>query len=420
MNDCIQNTERLNRSARMQFFPSLRKVWSFKQKDDRAALIVLMFAVASLAFGCVSRSQLISQDTIQGVHQLADGVRKKSRGDPSGAMADFNNAIAEFDRTIEESRSDERAWRYRGLAKSLKGNWDGAIADYDHAIELNPRDEDAYHWRGAAELKVRNWDGSIADYSHAIELKPQSLKLFQLYQGRAGAETQKGNSTAAQDDYNKALELVVKSGVKNTLSVARKLVEEGATSTMNPSSTEERYCTGIYLKLLADEQWRDGFTTEAQQTYTFAYGNLTAARDEFIKGQDTDSEPTARTRSNNSSSSHVWLDVGLFVAEVAADVAVGAMGGIQTHNIHLQQSQMFALSHAKTMSQYNSIVHRQMNLIRETPIQVTVNPAPISPESSGTQVAEAPTLGPRTRLCNQLLNEIHDHLQSVANPEENK
>ena len=49
----------------------------------------------------------------------------------------------------------------------------GALADYDKAIQLKPSLAEAFRYRGSAKQVLGDYDGALADYNQATRLKPQ-------------------------------------------------------------------------------------------------------------------------------------------------------------------------------------------------------------------------------------------------------
>ena len=64
-------------------------------------------------------------------------------------------------------------WYLKGGAYfDKKGDYDQAIADYTRTIELNPDDADYWHDRGLAYYRKGDYDRAIADYTRACQLAP--------------------------------------------------------------------------------------------------------------------------------------------------------------------------------------------------------------------------------------------------------
>jgi tetratricopeptide (TPR) repeat protein len=125
------------------------------------------------------------------------GHVKRTRGDPDGALADFNKAI--------ELKPDlAAAWNNRGLVKQTKGDRAGALADFSRAIELKPDLAAAYNNRGEVKRAKGDLDDALADYNRAIELKPD---LAAAYNNRAEVKRAKADLEGALADFSRAIEL---------------------------------------------------------------------------------------------------------------------------------------------------------------------------------------------------------------------
>jgi lipoprotein NlpI len=116
----------------------------------------------------------------------------------------YDEAIADFDRTLKLAPKNAAAFSARGDLKQAKGDNAGAIADYDRCIELEPKNAGAYYGRGATKQNEGDNEGAIADYNHCIELEPANAAA---YNGRASSEMFKGDDDGALADYNRAIEL---------------------------------------------------------------------------------------------------------------------------------------------------------------------------------------------------------------------
>ena len=95
------------------------------------------------------------------------------------------DALALYDRIIQQSRPASHLLQRRGWLRRLTGEFDGSIADYDRAIELSPDDAGLYCDRGACLAHrmstMPNLDGQtrkeslervIADYRASVERDP--------------------------------------------------------------------------------------------------------------------------------------------------------------------------------------------------------------------------------------------------------
>lgn len=94
---------------------------------------------------------------------LAQGLSRAWDGDPDGAIAAFDQAIARDPRLA-------RAWLNRGLAWQQKGDLDRALADLDRAVRLAPGESRGYDQR-AQLLRQRGEERRAeADEARASEL----------------------------------------------------------------------------------------------------------------------------------------------------------------------------------------------------------------------------------------------------------
>lgn len=160
------------------------------------------------------------------------GLLRYRKGDYSGALADYNNAIRirpalaaayvnraaalvatgdkanalkDLDRAIVLKKDFFQAYSNRGSLNHDLGHDKEALADLNRAVELNNRVADTFYHRGYANLALNNLDDSIKDFTRSIELGfPQ---IAWAYQGRGTTLMKQGLMQEAINDFNKALEL---------------------------------------------------------------------------------------------------------------------------------------------------------------------------------------------------------------------
>jgi len=138
-----------------------------------------------------------------------DAKTYNNRGLARARKGDLTGAIADYDRAIALDSKCGTAFLNRGIAHRDQGDPAAAIADYSRAIELNPADIAAYVNRGVLLDEQENCADAIADYSRAIELRPDFAGAYVV---RAAVHAKQGYRAAAIADYSRAIELDPKCG----------------------------------------------------------------------------------------------------------------------------------------------------------------------------------------------------------------
>ncbi len=100
----------------------------------------------------------------------------------------------------------DRASTYvnRGILKANRGDPAGALADYDAAIATAPDLAEIYVNRSATLIAFRRYGDAQEDASKALKLGAHRMEI--AYYNRAIAEEQLGNIQGAYDDYRAALQ----------------------------------------------------------------------------------------------------------------------------------------------------------------------------------------------------------------------
>lgn len=74
------------------------------------------------------------------------------RGDAYAALEMYEQALADYDKSVEFGPFRSYTYKRRGLAHFRLGNYDNALADIAKAVELNPHDVGALGWIPPAEV----------------------------------------------------------------------------------------------------------------------------------------------------------------------------------------------------------------------------------------------------------------------------
>ncbi len=93
----------------------------------------------------------------------------------------------------------------RGVAHLERGEYEAAISQFDRAIDQDDQFAQAYWGRGDAWMSLGQYETAVDDFSRIIEMHPKTFPTIYAY--RAAAYTQLGNFPAAIADYQALLAL---------------------------------------------------------------------------------------------------------------------------------------------------------------------------------------------------------------------
>jgi len=127
-----------------------------------------------------------------------------SRGNAHRRKGDTSRAIEDYDRAIRLKNNYPEVYNYRGYLYARRGELSRAIADFTQAIRYKADYTDAYFNRAYAYGEQGNWDNCIADYTQVIRLEPSNASAY--YQ-RGSALLEKGDGVRAGADFDTAEKL---------------------------------------------------------------------------------------------------------------------------------------------------------------------------------------------------------------------
>jgi len=156
-----------------------------------------------IAFVCVLAAGLgMSESTAPTGSGLAE--KYTERGNEKYTKGDYSGAIADFSEVIKIEPEGTAAYVSRALARSKSGDINGAIGDYSAAIKIDPNYNIAYNNRGYLKLNVGDNDNAIADFTSALAIDARS---FFSYYNRATARYNKGDYEGATADFTAAIKI---------------------------------------------------------------------------------------------------------------------------------------------------------------------------------------------------------------------
>jgi len=101
------------------------------------------------------------------------------RGDKNNNKADYDLAIAEFNRAIQLDPNIATAYFGRGRGYLRKGDNSRAVTDYSQALRLNPNDAISYSNRGRAYARMGDYDNAVTDFESALRIDPNNAIIKQ-------------------------------------------------------------------------------------------------------------------------------------------------------------------------------------------------------------------------------------------------
>jgi tetratricopeptide (TPR) repeat protein/S1-C subfamily serine protease len=119
-------------------------------------------------------------------------------------QGDYNGAIADMSRAIEQSPKTANLYFARANYAISMGRGEDALKDLDRVIQLNPQSESAYWIRGNYRFSLNDKAGAISDLSEVIRINPKHL---QAYEKRAFFYSTQPNPVQAIADYTAILKL---------------------------------------------------------------------------------------------------------------------------------------------------------------------------------------------------------------------
>jgi tetratricopeptide (TPR) repeat protein len=121
-----------------------------------------------------------------------------SRGNAWRRKGETNRAIADYSRALGLKGDYAEVYNYRGYLYARQGNHARAAEDYTRALRLKSGYADAWFNRGYGYAELGDWDRAIADYTQVIKLEPSNAAA---YRERAYAWSGKGDRARAAADY---------------------------------------------------------------------------------------------------------------------------------------------------------------------------------------------------------------------------
>jgi DNA-binding helix-hairpin-helix protein with protein kinase domain len=134
------------------------------------------------------------------------------QGHAAYKVRDYQGAIDNFTRAIEQQPKHAKAHVNRGNARYNLKDYEGAMSDYTQALEINPQEVKAFVNRGNVRYMLaaysndpnREYTQALSDFNHALNLDNKEIEAY-VRRGIVRSEIAK-YSGDSQRDYRKAIE----------------------------------------------------------------------------------------------------------------------------------------------------------------------------------------------------------------------
>ena len=116
---------------------------------------------------------------------------------------DYDRAIAEIDRLIEDCPTNAKIRYYRGYAQLQRGDLASARADFEACLAIKPGDPEGFYGLGLVDHAEGRFDDAIARFDEAHEAAP---RFGRVLTGRGKARLARGDLDGAERDLNEAID----------------------------------------------------------------------------------------------------------------------------------------------------------------------------------------------------------------------
>lgn len=108
-------------------------------------------------------------------------VIRKHRGMAYFSMNKFEDALNDFEVSLQYDPKAYRTYYYKGIVYSIQKKYDLAVQNYNRSLEINPYQAHTHFRRAMAYFEMQEYEKSMNDLNSAINLgmKPEDCKVLQ-------------------------------------------------------------------------------------------------------------------------------------------------------------------------------------------------------------------------------------------------
>lgn len=164
----------------------LNHFFSVKSKGLKAykTLTVIIFSVIVIVFCYLTYNRTkVWHDNVSLWNNVIsnsgkESVNYKCRGDAYLEAKQYDQAIRDYDYSIQLSNKDYQVYYCRGLTYYTMGQYDKATADFTSVLSMNPSLAKALHGRGLSYAGMNNYEKAIEDYTSALKHDTTFIKAY--------------------------------------------------------------------------------------------------------------------------------------------------------------------------------------------------------------------------------------------------
>jgi len=181
LNEALINLGSTN--SRIQYLKAKSYIALGNEVDLKEFWISADFAL-KLFFECTTENSYVPEkyeEMLLSVSKVKQSIMKADENRKSNSLKD----IKKYDDLIIRYPNDPKYYANRGNAKKVCGLFEEALLDFNKSIELNGKDYRVFLSRGDLKMELKDYPGAVADYKSVIELTEfkkvyQSLALAYL------------------------------------------------------------------------------------------------------------------------------------------------------------------------------------------------------------------------------------------------
>ncbi len=133
-----------------------------------------------------------------------NAVAYLERGKKQSAADKFNEALADFNKSIQLQPTIAGSYLERGQVRSRLEDKQGALADFNKALELQPNWAEAYYQRAGVQDELGDTQQAIADLNKSLSLDKNSSLAF-IHRGNLHLKQK--NQLQALQDFNAGIKI---------------------------------------------------------------------------------------------------------------------------------------------------------------------------------------------------------------------